>query len=802
MKLRLLSLVLIFTVSLALIPSNANADGIIIPEPPPCNPCPPPECPGLLPCPPPSPMIQLAIRYHRVTVTIQDQVASTRVDQVFFNPNDWAVEGDYIFPLPPGATVSSFILWIDDKPVEGQILEAEQAREKYQEIVSRLRDPALLEYTGYDAVQAHIYPIPPLGERRIALEYSQVLPAENGLVRYLYPLNTEKFSVWPLEEVSISVDLHAGQPIRAVYSPSHTVDVIRESKTHVRIGYENNQVTPDSDFALYYSLGKQEALHLLSFRDPRNEKDPDGFFLLLLAPRPQVSEQTLSKDVLMVLDRSGSMEGEKFHQAQEAIYYILNHLNIEDRFNIIAFSTGLESYADDLRSANEAPDAKQWIEQMGAQGSTDIHRALLQAASLVDPERPTYLIFLTDGLPTEGVVESQKIIEEFQAEAPANLRLFAFGVGYDVDTFLLDSLAQTHHGMTTYVLPEDRIDESVSSFYTKISIPMLTDLELDFGGASVYDLYPSPLPDLFSGSQIVLVGRYRKAGETTIKLKGRINQEVQSFNFPEQAFASRSSPQYPLNTLPRLWATRKVGYLLNQVRLKGPDKETIDQIVRLSIRYGIVTPYTSYLVTEDRLLGESEQERIASQQYDHMMTVPAPSVSGEGAVQKAVDQGALEEAEVPVSPEQQTLGKVRVKGSTTFVYDGEKWVDTDFDPENMRTIKVAFLSEEYFALANSRFELASAFALGQAVVVVSERVAYEVVPEGTSTNPIIVFPINTPESDVKISNRAPRVDPIIPNSYPVTSAPMDYLSNPLLCASILILVVLLGGYLFTRLLCG
>jgi Ca-activated chloride channel family protein len=802
MKHIFLFLTILAMLALALVTTPAKADGIIIPEPPPCRPCPPPPCPGPDPCPRPSPMMQLAIRTHRVTVTIEDQVASTRVDQVFFNPNEWTVEGSYVFPLPANASVSSFTLWMDDKPVEGQILNAEEARQKYQEIVNNLRDPALLEYAGNGAVQAHIFPIPPQGERRITLEYTQVLPAENGLARYIYPLNTEKFSVWPLEEVTISVNLRARVPIRAVYSPSHNIEVSRENENHVIAGYEASQVTPDADFALYYSLGEQEALHLLSYRDAPDERDSDGFFLLMLAPRPQVEQEALPKDVLLVLDRSGSMEGDKFSQAQNALRFILKHLHGSDRFNVITFSTGLESYASELRPASETTEAIRWVEQMGAQGSTDINRALLEAASMTGEERPTYLIFLTDGLPTEGVVDSQDILENFAEAAPENLRLFAFGVGYDVDTFLLDSLAQAQHGASSYVLPEERLDETLSSFYTKISTPALTDLELDFGDIPMYDLYPYPLPDLFSGSQIILVGRYRLGGVTTIKLTGNVNQETRSFEFPEQIFASRSDFQYPLTTIPRLWATRKIGHLLNQIRLNGPTQETIDQIVRLSIRYGIVTPYTSYLVTEEQPLGESEQERIASEQYNQMLAMPAAPASGQGAVEKAVDQGSLEAAQAPASLGQESEKRIRIAGSRVFVFDGEQWIDTTFDPEKMTTTKVAFLSGEYYTLANSHPELASAFALGQAVIVVSEGVVYQVVDEDTPVDPTAIPPTYTPQTTTlpfdnvnPISTPVPRTtDKIAPST---TSIPFSPGATP--CASVFsIPIILLAGYLVNR----
>ncbi len=647
--------------------------------------------------------------------------------------------------------MSHFILWVDGKPVPAEILEAEDARREYEDIVRKWQDPALLEYADQGAVRARIFPIPPQGERRIELEYTQALIAENDLVCYMYPLSTEKFSSQPLEQVSISVEIHASVPIRAVYSPTHSVGVSRESDYRVRAGYEASNVLPDADFALYYSLGESQAFHLLTYRDPNDPQEPDGFFLALIAPRPALESPSIPKDVLLVLDRSGSMEGEKFRQAQDALRYILRHLNSEDRFNILAFSTGVERYATMLRPASEAGEAISWVDRLHAEGSTDIHRVLLEAAALAHPERPTYLIFLTDGLPTEGVVDSRQILSNFAANAPANLRLFAFGVGYDVDTFLLDSLAQENHGDSTYVLPGEALDEILSAFYAKISAPVLTDLSLDFGSLVVYDVYPEPLPDLFLGSQIVVVGRYRQGGITDVLLKGKVNGEMQTFPYLEQQFVQDSRGESEvLASLPRLWATRKIGHLLKQVRLNGLDEETVRQIVRLSIRFGIVTPYTSYLVTEPLPLGAEQQERITAEQYNQMqlMATSAPT-SGQAAVQKAADQGTLAQAEAaPLPSSNEYGGRVRVVGSRTFVLQEGVWVDTAFDPQKMQTVKVAFLSGEYFALTRSHPDLAAAFALGSSVIALSDGTAYQVVPSDET-----ISVLNTPTPKMEATKR-------------------------------------------------
>lgn len=727
----------------------AQADGIIVPPLPP--PCEPGECPPL-----PRPMAQLEIRYHHVTVTIQDQIAVTRVDQVFYNPNDWPVEGTYIFPIPSDAAVSDFTLWIDGEPSAGEVLTAEEARAIYEDTVRNLRDPALLEYEGRGALKASVFPIEPEAERRIELEYTQVLTAENGLVRYVYPLNTEKFSAQPLDDVRIRVEISDRLPVRAVYSPSHPVALDRQDEHHVAAGYEAQDVLPDSDFDLFYSLGETEAFHLFSYRDPSDLTDPEGFFMLLLAPKPGEEQQPVAKDVLLVLDRSGSMDGEKFRQAQSALHYILSRLNSEDRFYLQTFSTGVETYADSLRPASEAAEAAAWVDRLGAAGSTDINRALLEAAAVMDRERPTYLIFLTDGLPTEGVVETQQILDNFAGAAPDNLRLFAFGVGYDVDTILLDSLSQEHHGLSTYVRPGELLDETLSAFYERISAPVLTDLSLDFGDLTVYDIYPDPLPDLFSGTQIIVVGRYREGGTQDIVLTGLVNGEMQTFRFSQLNFAADSRGDGDntgdhIAALPRLWSTRKIGYLLNQVRLHGPDKETIEQIVQLSVRYGIVTPYTSYLVTEPDPLGAESQEKMAGEAFQDAQSVPLES-SGAGAVDRAAQEGALQSADAAPAPgmagaaDGADLGTmIRTAGMRTFLLQEGIWVDTTYDAARMKTQDIIFLSEAYFQLLEARPDLAPALALGDRVIVVVGDTAYQIDPDADASQPLLPAPLPTVE---------------------------------------------------------
>jgi Ca-activated chloride channel family protein len=720
----------------------ALADGIVIPHPPPDIPI--VEVP------------YLTIKYHRVTVTIEDQVATTHVDQVFVNEGRHEVEGTYIFPLPEDATISEFVMWVDGEKLEGQVLEREEARRIYEDIVRRRRDPALLEYVGRDAFQASIYPIPPGDERRIELEYSQVLEMDNGLVEYVYPLNTEKFSPRALEEVTINVTIRSNEPLKAIYCSSHAVETVRRGDHNAVVGYEEYDVRPDRDFVLYYTVSTADVgLNLLSYK-PR--QGSEGFFLLLAAPKVDVDHrQVIAKDVILVLDVSGSMRGEKIEQAKAALGFVLDNLNSEDRFNIIAFSTSTQHYARDLVWADERGEALDFVARLEASGSTDINRALLEALTMADAERPTILIFLTDGLPTIGEVDPERIIDNVGDAAPDQVRIFPFGVGYDVNTTLLDTIAENHRGASGYVRPEEAIDEKVSTFYAKVSTPLLANLAIDFGQIDVEDIYPYPLPDLFAGSQLVVLGRYRNGGDTEVTLQGEVNDQPQGFQYTDIYFQQQGGEEF----IPRLWATRKIGYLLQQIRLHGERDELVDEVVDLSVRYGIITPYTSFLVEETELaLREEGRAEIANEVVVQATASPAPT-AGAQAVERSVGEKALSGAQAPAAPSLppgtgsgetdeygQEISPVKYVGDKTFVLHQGVWTDTTYDPDQMTPIPVGFGGDDYFALVAARPEWGRYFALGDHVIVVLDGTAYEIREgEAPAVDPPVPAPTTPSESN-------------------------------------------------------
>ena len=688
-------------------------------------------------CPPPVwNMDGLEIPYQRVTVTIADQVATTHVEQLFRNPNDWLLEGTYYFPLPPGAAVSQLTMWVDGVPIEAKLLGKDEARGIYDAIVRQMRNPALLEYVGQDAIQANVFPIPPGDERLIEIEYTTLLTADNGAFRYVYPQSAGIYSDTPPAQQSIRVELTSNEAIRTIYSPSHRVSLSRPDEFHATAGFEATSPALD-DFELYYTVSPEEiGLNLLSYQ----AAGEDGFFVLLVAPGIAPGE-VVAKDVILVLDTSGSMEGEKIVQARQAARYVVEHLNPDDRFGVVTFNTAVNRYAPTLLPAGDAAAAGATIDGLSAAGGTNISGALLEAATLVEPERPTTILFMTDGLATEGITDTGLLLENVAAALPANARLFAFGVGDDVDTTLLDTLAQNHRGATTYVRPGQAIDEAVSAFYARVGAPVLTDIAIDYGGVAVQEVYPVELPDLFAGAQLVVAGRYRDGGPATISLSGTTNGRPQSFTYADQTFRAAGGETF----IPRLWATRAIGHLMQQIRLRGEDAELVQSVVSLSTRYGIITPYTSFLIEEDDIAAQSNPQFI--QEAEALLAAPA-EVSGAAAVERADAESDMAAAEAPLplatvvvsvdaAPGSAVAAApVQTAGDRTFFQRGGVWVDSAYDPAAGEPAVIPFASDAYFELLSARPELGAALALGEEVLVVVDGAAYRITSAGEATGEV------------------------------------------------------------------
>jgi Ca-activated chloride channel homolog len=757
----------------------AQAQGIIIPRP-----CPRPE----VRCPPPMeiPQRPLKVKSIRFTAKITDQVTVTQVEQVFENDTPYLLEGVYFFPLPDNVSITEFAMWDGDKRLVGEVRSRDEARRIYNDIVRSRRDPALLEYAGKNLFQASVFPIQPHSDKKIELTYSQVLSNEGGTVAYRYPLGTgwqsQGFWVppprprpgpWPRREsepedrqarpgsgssfgqISAVVEISSKAAIKGVYSPSHDIDVKRDGERKARLSFESRSGA-QTDFQLFYTLSNQDfGLSLLTYRDPGK----DGFFLLLVSPKAELDDREVSaKDVIFVLDTSGSMAEEgKMDKAKAALRHGVGSLNPRDRFNVISFAGEERLMSERLINADDEgkKQAREFIERMRATGGTNINDALMAAFKQIQSgDRPQMVVLITDGQPTVGETKAGGIQANVKQANKAGTRLFTFGVGYDVNTVLLDGLANENRGTVAYIEPKEDIEVKVSNFFAKVNNPVLSDVKIDWGGVETDLVYPRSTPDVFHGSQLVLMGRYRpRPSANRLTLTGKVNGRERRFMYDDLQFPEKQSDN---EFLPHLWAMRRVGHLLDQIRLNGESKELRDEVVELGTRYGIVTPYTSYLVLEPGERGRQQLSRLGPEDVfgtgsgskrkaaerpiqgrppaadpaspPPPMPVP-PSVAGSDAVAFSRDKEALSKAETVtvLTRSSDSASQIRqVAGKTFYLRDGV-WTDSEFKAEaKLPVVKLKFASDEYFNLIAKEPKLAEYFALGQNVVVVWKGKVYQV----------------------------------------------------------------------------
>lgn len=662
----------------------------------------------------------LSVKYHRVEVNILGQVAKTTIDQVFINHHSRDIEGDYIFPLPENASISEFSMYIGDKKITGEILDRDQARRVYEDIVRRMKDPALLEYVGRKLFRARVYPIPAQGEKRIKLSYTEILKSESRLVRYLYPLNTEKFSALPLEDVSVSVNIQTQIPITNVYSPSHKVSIRKIEKNHTKVGYEGKNIKPEKDFILYYSLSEDDiGLSFINWGDRE-----DNYFLFMASPSFVSSKaKVINKNIIFVLDSSGSMSGKKIIQAKEAARFVINHLDPGDMFSMIDFDDGVDFFSQKMVEATQENREKAllFVDNIEDSGGTNINEALSEGLGMITQgERPSYILFLTDGLPTVGVTDVAAIVKNINSANDRKSRIFAFGVGYDVNTELLDRISSGNRGTSVYVSENDNLEVVISQFYEKISSPLLSDIVVKFSGIETKDVYPRILPDLFKGSQLLMIGKYKGTKSVSIELTGKVENKTKQFELKNHGLTKDDS----YNFLPRLWATRRIGFLLEEIRLNAAQEELIEEIRRLGIKFGIVTPYTSFLVTE------KEQRLLDAAAPEAQEALAARKTTGAGAFRIARANQVFKEQEQAVQVKSQLI---RYRANKTFFLRDEVWVDSVF-VEGKPVKEIVFGSDDYFKLLSEKPDISKFLSVAGNILFVFEGTNYRIIFKETETH--------------------------------------------------------------------
>jgi Ca-activated chloride channel homolog len=714
--------------------------------------------PWPIPRPTPSPQPPASYRIESIDVNakLTDQVARVQVSQVFENTGSVQLEACFMFPLPYDGAVDRMTLLVDGEEYEAKLLSKEEAKRRYEEIVRKNRDPALLEWVGTGMFQTSVFPIPAGAKRTVTLRYSQLCRKNYGLTDFTFPLSTAKYTSKPLEKLSVRVAIESGTPIKNVYSPTHEVNSERPDKKHAVVTYDAKDLVPGEDFRMFFDTGEGEvAASAVSYRP---KADEDGYFLLLASPEVKAADdEQLAKTIVFVVDRSGSMSGEKIEQAKGAAKFVLNNLREGDLFNIVAYDSEVETFRPELQKFNDETRAAAvgFVEGLYAGGSTNIDGALKRALGmLTDKKRPSYVVFLTDGLPTTGETGEAAIVKNSEEANDVRARVFAFGVGYDVNSRLLDRLGRANFGLSQYVRPNEDIEASVSALYRKIGAPVMTNVKVavDIEGADrdqgepVNRVYPKGEFDLFAGDQVVLVGRYRKSGEAKVKLSGKIGDEEKSFDFPAKLVEKSDDDTNAF--VAKLWATRRVGEIIDELDLKGRNEELVNELVALATEHGILTPYTSFLADETsdvrdvaenraRALEESQSLAVTTgrygvaqrQQKSSLQTASrAPAAAASGAGGAAVPElrmagggffgGNVHYYDAAADKQMAALNCRQIGRKTFFERDG-CLVDATVTKEQQESAqKVERYSREYFDLIEQHGKhVAQYLALDEPVVI-------------------------------------------------------------------------------------
>jgi len=618
-------LTLLLAILLLALPAVAWSQGLLVvtdpnqsarlPRPiiiwPPPHPPHPPHPPRPIPFPRPQPPTSYKIKSLEVNARLIDQVAQVQMSQTFTNTGSRQMEVSFVFPLPYDGAIEQMTLLVDGKEYPAKLLDANEARRMYEQIVRKNKDPALLEWMGTGLFKTSVFPVPAGASRTVTMRYSQMCRKQEGLTDFIFPLSTAKYTSHAVEEVTIRATIESSDEIKNVYSPTHSIEIKRPDDNHATITYAKKNEVPSSDFRLLYDIGKGKvSTRVLSYRP---DKEDDGFFMLLASPKIEAPSERPKKTVIFVLDRSGSMSGKKIEQARGAAKYVLNNLRQGDLFNIVAYDSQVEAFRPELQRFDEKTRlaALGFIEGIYAGGSTNIDGALRSAlGQLNDDSRPNYVLFLTDGLPTAGETNEMKIVDSAKQSNKVRARVFTFGVGYDVNSRLLDKLVRESFGQGEYVRPDEDIEDRVSRLYRRVEAPVMTHVEIEIDVDAVKSehanainrVYPKGSFDLFAGEQLVVVGRYKTPGTAKVVVRGAVGKEKQKFDFPAKLVKHSSDETHGF--IEKLWAVRRVGEIIDELDLQGKNNELIKELTELSKRHGILTPYTSFFADDTRSIND------------------------------------------------------------------------------------------------------------------------------------------------------------------------------------------------------
>ena len=700
-------------------------------------------------------------------VGVNDQVATTTMVMVISNTGPGQQEAQVLVPVPDGASIRSFGLDSVGPEPTAKLLPRDEARRIYNEIVGKMRDPGLLEFAGYGLIRSSVFPIPPGGTNTVRLTYEQLLPAEGDRVDFVLP-RTDSLETSGVRW-TLNMDIKSRRPISTVYSPSHDIVTERLDESHVTVKATAESAANPGSFRVSYLLqgvGKDGvSATLLTYPDP--EVGPNGGYFLLLTGLPADKPKdavSLKREVTIVIDRSGSMRGEKMEQAREALRQVVEGLADGEFFNIIDYSDSIESFSDKpvAKTPETIKKARDYIANLKANGGTNIHDALIEALQ----QEPTpgtlpVVLFLTDGLPTVGQTGEVAIRDAAKAANKAGRRVFTFGVGFDVNAPLLTGIARGSRATSTFVLPEENVEVKVGQVFRKLNGPVIDTPKLATGGGPgkpIRELQPGALPDLFEGDQLIVLGQYTDESAKALTLEGNFLGKPRAWEFAFDTSKATTRNSF----VPRLWASRKIASLIEEIRQAGANggtpgqpaptadprtKELVDEIVRLSIKWGILTEYTAFLATEpgitagvraagpapapgapmyryapERPMALSAGDAVAAGDEVMRMAVQANLATiaeGRRAGKEAVNQDLNLGLQVAQSCENKSnvfwtkdMQKVQVTtvcqvADQTLFFRGNRWIDSkilDKEAEAPEST-IEFASAEYFTLAEELTKL-------------------------------------------------------------------------------------------------
>lgn len=539
----------------------------------------------------------LEIKEHDVKVVINNGVAVTEVEQIFVNTENRIVEALYTFPVPKGASVSNFSMWIEGKEMIGEVVEKQRARQIYDSYKRTRRDPGLLEQVDYKTFEMRIFPIGPGAEQRIKVTYYQELDFDHDWATYVYPLATvtrRNIDQRTTGKFAFTLDVKSETPIVELESPSHPDSFV--TVKHSDNYYQASLETHGGD------LGRDLVLACKTVR-PRTGIDiitskqagEDGYFLLTVTAGEELAELNRGMDYVFILDVSGSMANEgKLQRSRKSIFTFMDALGEEDRFEVMSFNVATNSLFNDLQTVTDdrKNQAAAFLQSQRARGGTVLRPAISAAYRYRDADRTLNVVILSDGITEQ---REQRELLQLIGERPSGVRLFCVGVGNEVNRPLLQQLAQESGGLAAFLSEEDSFERQARAFRRKLMRPAIRDLKVNIAGAGTYDNEPQELPDLFHGSPVRIYGRYKNEGDVAVTITG----EVQGSPL-EQTISIRLPDTDPGNPeIERMWAWRRVQGLLAQERTAGLQGKHQDEIVRFCEEYSIVSLYASFIVLEN-----------------------------------------------------------------------------------------------------------------------------------------------------------------------------------------------------------